>query len=79
MSVPSETTATELKIALPFGVSVEEARLLLAIKLFELGCVSIDRAARLAGFSLRAFIDVLGQHRVPVLNYSPESLQQELE
>ena len=80
MPVPADAAATtELTLTLPAGLSGDEARLLLAIKLFEVGRVSLGRAARLGGFSLRGFIDVLGQHGVPVLNQSPESLRRDLD
>lgn len=69
----------ELKITLPFSLSEDEAKLLLAVKLYEVGKVSLGQAAKLAGFSKRAFIDVLGQHRIPIFNYSPEELRQEID
>jgi predicted HTH domain antitoxin len=69
----------ELKITLPFSLSEDEAKLLLAIKLYEVGKVSLGQAAKLAGFSKRAFIDVLGQHRIPIFDYPPEELRQEID
>jgi predicted HTH domain antitoxin len=63
---------------LPLTLSEEEARLLFAVKLYEVGRVSLGQAARLAGFSKRAFIDVLGQHGVAVFNYPVGELEQEL-
>ena len=69
----------ELNVTLPFTVSEAEAKLLFAVKLYEMGRVSLGQAARLAGFSMRGFLDVSGQHRIPVFNYSPEDLQAEIE
>jgi predicted HTH domain antitoxin len=69
--------ATVLKIDLPGNVSEDEVKLLLAIKLYEVGRVSLGQAAKLAGFSKRAFMEVLGRHQVPVFNYSPEELRRE--
>jgi predicted HTH domain antitoxin len=69
----------ELKITLPLSLSENEAKLLLAIKLYEVGKVSLGQAAKLAGFSKRAFIDVLGQHRIPIFDYPPEELRQEID
>jgi len=40
-----------LQIELPPEVSEEEARLLLAIKLYELGRLSLGQSAKLAGYS----------------------------
>ncbi len=69
----------ELKITLPFSLSEDEAKLLLAVKLYEVGKVSLGQAAKLAGFSKRAFMDVLGQYRVAIFDYSPEELRQEID
>ena len=71
-------TAVELKMDLPLNVSADEAQLLLAIKLFEVGKVSLGQAAEMAGFSKRAFMEILGHYKVPVFNYSAEDLRQEL-
>jgi len=59
------TTAT---IRLPDAISETEARLLLAVKLFEVGRLSCGQAAELAGFSKRAFMEVLGQEKIAVFN-----------
>ena len=67
-----------LKIELPFSLSENEAKLLLSIKLYEVGKITLGQAARLSGFSKQAFIDILGKYRIPVVNYSPEELRKEL-
>jgi predicted HTH domain antitoxin len=69
----------ELRVTLPFGLSEDEARLLLAVKPYEVGKTSLGQAAKLAGFSKRAFMDVLGRYHVPVFDYAPEELQDEIE
>ena len=71
-------TAVELKVDLPMNVSADEAQLLLAIKLFEVGKVTLGQAAKISGFSKRAFMEILGRYHVPVFNYSAEDLRQEL-
>lgn len=68
----------EMKVNLPPNLSEDEARILFAIKLFEVGKVTLGQAAKLAGFSKRAFIEILGRYKVPVYNYSPEELREEL-
>jgi predicted HTH domain antitoxin len=55
----------------------DEAQTLLAVKLYETGRVSLGQAARLAGYSKRAFIEILGRQAVPVFNYSPDELREE--
>ena len=70
-------SVTELKVTLPANLSEDEARLLLAIKLYEVGRVSLGQAAKLAGFSKRAFMEALGRYRVPVFDYPAVELRQE--
>ena len=72
-------STSELRLTLPFDLSEDEAKLLLAIKLYEVGKVSLGQAAKLAGFSKRAFIEVLGRHRVPLFDYDPDELRQEVD
>ena len=72
-------STSELRLTLPLNVSADEAKLLFAIKLYETGKVSLGQAARIAGYSKRAFMDVLGRHKVPVFNYPADELQQELD
>jgi predicted HTH domain antitoxin len=69
----------ELKIELPPSVSTDEARLLLTVKLFETGKLSLGQAAKLAGYSKRTFIELLGKMGVPVLNYPAEDLEREID
>ena len=68
---------TDLTVDLPFGVSPEEARTLLAIKLYQIGRVSLGQAARTSGHSKRTFMEILGKHEVPIFDYSPEELREE--
>ena len=67
----------ELRVELPPEVPAEEARLLLMVKLFETGRLSLGQAARLAGYSKRAFMELLGKHGVPVFDYPAEELREE--
>jgi len=68
-----------LQVELPLDLTADEAKELLAIKLYEVGKLSLGQAAHLAGFSKRAFIEVLGRQGVPVLDYPPEDLRDEAE
>lgn len=67
-----------LKVELPSSLSGDEAKTFLAIKLYEVGKVSLGQAAKIAGHSKRSFMEILGHYQVPVFNYSPEDLQQEI-
>jgi predicted HTH domain antitoxin len=69
---------SELKVNLPPGLSEDEAKLFLAIKLYEVSRVSLGQAAQLAGYSKRSFMEILGKYQVPVFAYSPEELREEL-
>ena len=68
----------ELKLDLPSNLSKDEVQTLLAIKLYETERLSLGQAAKLAGYSKRAFIEILGRNNVPIFNYSPEELREEL-
>jgi len=70
---------TELRIELPPSLSEDEARLFLAVKLFEVGKVSLGQAAKIAELSKRTFMEILGRYGVPVFNYSPEELRKEVD
>ena len=68
----------ELKLDLPSNLTKDEVQTFLAVKLYETGRVSLGQAARLAGFSKRAFIEILGRYQVPIFNNSPDELRKEL-
>ena len=72
-------STVEMRVELPAGLSQEEAKLLLAVKLFEVGKVSVGQAAKIAEISKRAFLDLLGRYGIPVFNDSPEDLRHELD
>ena len=67
-----------LTVELPYDLDPEEALQLLTIKLFEEGKVSLGYAARMAGYSKRTFMELLGKKGIPVFNYDPEDLELEL-
>ena len=67
----------KLTVELPPEVSEEEARLLLAAKLYEIGRLSLGKAAELAGISKRDFMEFLGRVGIPVFDYPPEDLRDE--
>ena len=71
--------AAEVRIPLPPNVTGDEVRTLAAVKLFEVGRVSLGQAAVLAGHSVRSFVEVLARYQVPVINYPPEDLEKEID
>ena len=50
----------------------------MAIHLFETGKLSLGQATKLSGKTKRAFIDVLGEQGIPVVNYPAEELESEV-
>lgn len=55
-----------------------ELRFLLAVKLFELGRLSLGKAGEIAGMSKLLFMDELGRREIPVINLSEDQLADEL-
>ena len=72
------TNTVELTLDLPSSLSKDEVQTFLAVKLYETERVSLGQVEKLAGFSKRAFIEVLGKYKVTVINYSPDELREEL-
>ena len=68
----------QLQVDLPPEIEVEEARLLLSMKLFETGQLTLGQASNLAGHSKRAFMELLGKRSVEVFNYPPADLEAEI-
>ena len=48
------------------------------IKLYELGRLSLGKAAELSGYSVAAFLEVLSQYGVSVIDYPPDELEREM-
>jgi len=70
---------TQFTIDIPPTISEDEAKLLLAAKLFEVGKLSIGQAAKLAGYSKGTFIEMIGKMGIPVINYPAVELEQEIQ
>jgi predicted HTH domain antitoxin len=68
-----------LTVHLPHDVHPDEAKLYLSMKLFEMGKLSLGQAAQMAGHSKRAYMELLGQHDIPVIDYPPDELDDELQ
>ena len=68
----------ELYVKLPSDIQVEEARLLLAIKLYEMGRLSLGQAAKLSQYSKPTFMELLGKNGVAVFDYPETDLEREM-
>ncbi len=58
---------------------VREMRIAAAVKWYELGELSQDKAAEIAGLTRSEFLSALARFQVSPLQYSAEELSQELE
>jgi predicted HTH domain antitoxin len=69
-----------LTINIPDNVDVNagEARLMLALKLFEKGKLTLGQAAEIAGFSKRAFIEITGDYSVSPINSAVDDLENDV-
>ncbi|MBN2395927.1 MAG: UPF0175 family protein [Candidatus Atribacteria bacterium] len=66
-----------ISIQLPDFLTLEprEIKLVLASQLYEKGTLSMGQAAELAGLSKRAFMEILADYDISVLNYDPEEIE----
>ena len=60
------------------GEFASEMRIAAAVKWYELGMVSQEKAAEIAGLSRAEFISALNRLHVSPLQYSPDELREEL-
>lgn len=68
-----------ITVKLPeINIKEEEIKLLLAIKLLEDGVVSLGKAAEIAGYSEKAFVEILTHRGISPLKYSKLDLEKEL-
>lgn len=68
----------QFTIELPPTISTDEARLLLAAKLYEVGKLSLGKAAKLAGYSKETFIELISKMNIAVINYPAAELDREI-
>ncbi len=69
---------SQLTVALPSSVTESEAKLLLAMKLFEVGRLSCGQASELAGYSKRTFMELLGKHGIAAFDHDAAELKDDL-
>ena len=70
-----------LFVSLPFTEELlkNNIHVMLAESLYRAGSVSIGKAAKLAGQSVAEFSEYLSKLGIPVVDYSPDELDKELE
>ena len=69
-----------LTINLPGTLDLDdqEAKMVLASKLFELGKLTLGQAAELAGYPKDTFMELLADYGVSFFNYSPDELAEDM-
>jgi predicted HTH domain antitoxin len=67
-----------LQIDIPYEVSDEEARVLLAIGLFREGKISVGKAAEIAGYGRRVFMEILSHRGVPCVEPAANDIEEDL-
>jgi predicted HTH domain antitoxin len=68
-----------MTVSLPeLNIKEDELKLLLAIKLFEDGVVSLGKASEIAGYSEKAFTEVLVHKGIAPVKYEKLDLNKEL-
>jgi predicted HTH domain antitoxin len=69
---------TGIKFRKPIAISEADAKLYLAIKLFEVHLVSLEKAADIAEYPLDTFIEILSQKNIPVIDYPLGELKEDI-
>ncbi len=69
-----------LRIEIPDSVNLDEkeAKTLLAARLYEKGSLSLGQAADMAGYSKRAFMELLHSYEVSLFNYTDKELENDI-
>lgn len=63
-----------LKLPDSLGLHDHELLMLLAVKLYEQGNLSLGQAADVAGLTKRVFAESLGKYSISLFNFPPEDL-----
>ncbi len=75
INLPEDVLSAIKKDPSDFG---RELRIAAAVKWYELGVVSQEKAAKIAGLSRKEFIDVLGKFKVSPFQYGIEEIREEI-
>lgn len=67
-----------LKIPESLKMNESEAQLVLAVKLYELGKLSLGQAAKLVGSNKDNFIKQLSNYGVSFFNYHPDEIEEDI-
>jgi predicted HTH domain antitoxin len=68
----------QLNIPDTVDLNDREAKMLLASRLYEKGKLTLGQAAELVGLSKRAFMEILGDYDVSIVNYPLSELENDI-
>ena len=69
----------ELLIGIEKEKLVEDIKLFMAMRLYEMKVLSLGKATELAGKNKEEFMEALSEHGIDVIRYSKEDLDEEME
>lgn len=61
-----------------FDLNDREAKMILASKLYEKGRLSLGQAAEFVGLSKQAFMEILGDYDVSIINYPVSDINNDI-
>jgi predicted HTH domain antitoxin len=69
-----------LTLNIPDNVELDDkdVAMLVAARLYEQGKLTLGQASELAGYSKRTFMELLGRYNVPIFNYNPAELADDI-
>ncbi|MCF8450370.1 MAG: UPF0175 family protein [Taibaiella sp.] len=67
-----------LEIPDTVNLNEQEAKTMLAARLYEKGSLSLGQGAELAGYTKRTFMELLADFKVSVFNYSDSDLENDI-
>ncbi len=67
-----------LTLQIPDNIDEREAKTLLAAKLYEKASLSLGQAAKLAGYTKRTFMELLGNYEVSIFSHSEIELENDI-
>ncbi|MEL6652624.1 MAG: UPF0175 family protein [Bacteroidota bacterium] len=69
-----------IQIDIPESLQISpfEIKMMLAVKLFEEGLITVGQGAKMVDLSKKAFIEVLGKYKVSIFQYDADDLEKEM-
>jgi predicted HTH domain antitoxin len=68
-----------LNLEIPDTLEIRDAKIIFAGELYERSILSLGQAARVAGLSKRAFIEIIGKYGFSIFSQSEEDLREDIQ